>query len=190
VSTQAQILRAGEAFEVDAKERGPGDIVVLESEGRVPGDLRLLQGRDLEIDESLLTGESVAVLKQARSLLPADAALGDRSNMAFAGTRVTRGRGSDRFADRTGPHCRGGARYTPWISDVLRIEPVSLEHWTELLGMALVILLSMELNKLVRKRLASHRQDFPQSFSAVPNTGSVGRFRVTNWLVKVLLSTE
>ena len=50
-----------------------------------------------------------------------------------------------------------GAMYTPWISDVLRIEPVSFEHWTELLGMALVILLSMELHKLVRKRLVSQR---------------------------------
>jgi magnesium-transporting ATPase (P-type) len=54
--------------------------------------MRLLASHDLEVDESLLTGESVAVFKRAEGLLPLDSPLGDRVNMAFAGTLVSRGR--------------------------------------------------------------------------------------------------
>ena len=66
---------------------------MLESGERVPTDIRLLASHDLEVDESLLTGESAAVFKQADKQLPEDSALGDRVNMAFAGTLVSRGRG-------------------------------------------------------------------------------------------------
>ncbi|WJW74324.1 HAD-IC family P-type ATPase [Thiohalobacter sp. IOR34] len=93
VVTRCRVLRVGEIYEIDAEELVPGDIVLLESGDRVPADLRLLQSRDLEIDESLLTGESENVLKHAEQILPADSPLGDRVNMAFAGTLVSRGRG-------------------------------------------------------------------------------------------------
>ncbi|MDX1698958.1 MAG: HAD-IC family P-type ATPase, partial [Thiohalobacterales bacterium] len=78
--------------ELDAEELVPGDIVLLESGERVPADMRLLASHDLEVDESLLTGESVAVFKRADVQLAADSPLGDRANMAFAGTLVSRGR--------------------------------------------------------------------------------------------------
>ncbi len=94
VSTNCRILREGESYEIDAEVLTPGDIVLLESGDRVPADLRLLANHDLEVDESLLTGESQAVLKDADHTLSADSALGDRVNMAFAGTLVSRGRGS------------------------------------------------------------------------------------------------
>jgi magnesium-transporting ATPase (P-type) len=45
------------------------------------------------------------------------------------------------------------AMYTPWLSDVLRIQPVSPQHWLELLGLALTVLLAMELHKAVRRRI-------------------------------------
>ena len=93
VTTNSRVLREGDAYEINAEELVPGDIVLLESGDRVPADLRLLAGRDLEVDESLLTGESVAVLKDADKTLAADSSLGDRVNMAFAGTLVNRGRG-------------------------------------------------------------------------------------------------
>ncbi len=93
VTTNCRVLRDGDAYEVGADELVPGDILLLESGDRVPADLRLLTCRDLEVDESLLTGESMAVLKDAEQVLDRDAALGDRSNMAFAGTMVSRGRG-------------------------------------------------------------------------------------------------
>jgi potassium/sodium efflux P-type ATPase len=93
VTTNCRILREGDAYEIDARKLVPGDIVLLESGDRVPADLRLLTGHDLEVDESLLTGESAAVLKDADNVLAEDSTLGDRVNMAFAGTLVSRGRG-------------------------------------------------------------------------------------------------
>ena len=93
VSARARVLRDGQAYEIDATRLVPGDVVMLESGDRVPADLRLLESRNMEADESLLTGESLAVLKNAGGKLPAEGALGDRVNMAFAGTLVARGRG-------------------------------------------------------------------------------------------------
>ncbi len=93
VRIRSRVLRAGEDYEIDAEELVPGDIVLLESGSRVPADLRLLTGHDLEIDESLLTGESLAVAKQADAVLPEETPLAERRNMAFAGTLVMRGRG-------------------------------------------------------------------------------------------------
>ncbi|HEY5774725.1 MAG TPA: HAD-IC family P-type ATPase [Xanthomonadales bacterium] len=92
VTTRIGVLREGDTYELDAEELVPGDIVLLESGTRIPADLRLFFSHDLEVDESLLTGESVAVFKHADVLLPADSPLGDRVNMAFAGTLVSRGR--------------------------------------------------------------------------------------------------
>jgi len=94
VTTRTRVLRDGDASELDARELVPGDIVLLESGERVPADLRLLSGHDLQADESLLTGESLAVFKQAQQVLPQASVLGDRVNMAFAGTLVNRGRGA------------------------------------------------------------------------------------------------
>ena len=93
VSARARVLRDGQAYEIDATGLVPGDVVMLESGDRIPADLRLLESRNMEADESLLTGESLAVLKNAGGGLPAESALGDRVNMAFAGTLVARGRG-------------------------------------------------------------------------------------------------
>ncbi len=93
VKTNARVVRAGDAYEIDAQELAPGDIVLLESGDKVPADLRLLSCHDLEVDESLLTGESLAVLKDARKPMALDSALGDRLTMAYAGTLVSRGRG-------------------------------------------------------------------------------------------------
>ncbi|MCU7796550.1 MAG: HAD-IC family P-type ATPase [Candidatus Thiodiazotropha sp. (ex Myrtea spinifera)] len=93
VSTRCDVLRGGESYEVDAEELVPGDIVLLASGSRIPADIRLLESLDLEIDESLLTGESIAVLKDSGQTLEDETVLGDRCNMGFAGTLVNRGRG-------------------------------------------------------------------------------------------------
>jgi len=94
VTTQSRVLRDGDTFRINAEELVPGDILLLESGDKIPADIRLLSSHDLEIDESLLTGESEAVLKKYDEALEEDTFLGDRSNMAFAGTMVSRGRGS------------------------------------------------------------------------------------------------
>jgi len=93
VTTRCRVMREGDSYEIDAEELVPGDIVLLESGDRIPADLRLLNCLDLEIDESLLTGESIAVLKNADTVLKTETVLGDRVNMAFAGSLVARGRG-------------------------------------------------------------------------------------------------
>jgi magnesium-transporting ATPase (P-type) len=92
VTTRSRVLRDSDTYERDAEELVPGDIVLLESGERIPADMRLLTSHDLEVDESLLTGESVAVFKSVDSMPPADSPLGDRFNMAFAGTLISRGR--------------------------------------------------------------------------------------------------
>jgi magnesium-transporting ATPase (P-type) len=92
VTTLSLVLRDGDTHERNAEELVPGDIVMLESGERVPADMRLLASHDLEVDESLLTGESLAVFKRTDRLLPVDSPLGDRVNMVFAGTLVSRGR--------------------------------------------------------------------------------------------------
>jgi len=93
LKAQATVLRDGETRVVDAEDIVPGDVVALESGQRVPADLRLLGTQGLEVDESLLTGESLPVAKDAGWTGPREAVLGDRLNMAHAGTTVARGRG-------------------------------------------------------------------------------------------------
>jgi len=92
MTTRARVLRAGEAYEINSEDIVPGDIVLLESGERVPADMRILESHNLEIDESLLSGESIAVIKQADAQLVTATVLGDRINMAFAGSLVNRGR--------------------------------------------------------------------------------------------------
>jgi len=89
---RARVERDGEAYEINAEEVVPGDIVHLESGGKVPADLRLISDHGLAIDESLLTGESLPVGKRSAVVLARDKAMADRCNMAFAGTMVTAGR--------------------------------------------------------------------------------------------------
>ena len=59
VRTRTRVFRNGEEFELDSEELVPGDIVLLESGGKVPADIRLISAQGLEVDESLLTGESL-----------------------------------------------------------------------------------------------------------------------------------
>ena len=92
VVVRARVLRGGESYEIASAELVPGDVVLLESGAKVPADLRLLTDHSLEVDESLLTGESFAVAKTAAGVLAEDTVVGDRRNMAFAGTIVHRGR--------------------------------------------------------------------------------------------------
>jgi magnesium-transporting ATPase (P-type) len=90
---RATVLRDGVAVEVDAEQLVPEDVVLLESGQRVPADLRLLDSHGLEVDEALLTGESLPVLKDAHWEGGADVPVSDRRNAAFAGSTVVRGRG-------------------------------------------------------------------------------------------------
>jgi magnesium-transporting ATPase (P-type) len=92
LSPRALVLRDGQRRTVRAEELVPGDVVFLQAGDKVPADLRLLRVHNMRIDEAMLTGESVAVDKRTEAV-KADADLGDRSCMAFAGTLVAFGQG-------------------------------------------------------------------------------------------------
>ncbi len=92
VRVSARVQRAGESYEIDAEELVPGDIVLLESGDKVPADLRLVNEQGLDVDESLLTGESLPTMKTVENSYPIDTPLAERGNMVFAGTLVSRGR--------------------------------------------------------------------------------------------------
>jgi Ca2+-transporting ATPase len=86
----ATVLRGGERRQIPATELVPGDIVLLQSGDKVPADLRLVSVRELQINESALTGESLPVQKDTAPL-PIDTLLSDRINMVFSSTLVTNG---------------------------------------------------------------------------------------------------
>lgn len=90
---KAKVIRDGKIESIDSSELVPGDIVVLEAGDYVPADLRLVESVNLKIDESALTGESVAVDKEATGVLDENAPIADRINSAYMSTIVTYGRG-------------------------------------------------------------------------------------------------
>ncbi|MDB9307029.1 cation-transporting P-type ATPase [Nodularia spumigena CS-591/12] len=93
VTTEATVIRNGQKSRIPSQELVPGDIVLLTSGDKVPADLRLFNSRNLQVDESALTGESVPVEKDTTILTP-DTPLAERVNMAYAGSFVTFGQGS------------------------------------------------------------------------------------------------
>ena len=93
LTTNARVRRNGSIVEVTTAELVPGDIVLVEAGDRVPADGRLSLAANLEIEESALTGESHPSEKGTAAVARVDAPLGDRSNMAYKNTTVTRGRG-------------------------------------------------------------------------------------------------
>jgi Ca2+-transporting ATPase len=89
---RAAVRRSQRVLDVDAETLVPGDIVYLESGNRVPADIRLIAAHGLEVDESLLTGESLPVAKDAGWSGSTGTPLADRLNMLHAGAIVARGR--------------------------------------------------------------------------------------------------
>ena len=92
LASHATVVRDGERHEIDAADLVPGDIVILESGVRVPSDLRLIQAKNLRINESALTGESVDAEKGTDAVAE-NASIGDRIGMAYSGTVVSFGQG-------------------------------------------------------------------------------------------------
>ena len=89
---EAKVLRDGTAIQLPARELVVGDVILLEAGDMVPADGRLIENASLKVDESALTGESLAVEKSMDTILE-KASLGDRTNMLFSGSFVTYGRG-------------------------------------------------------------------------------------------------
>ncbi|MGE5380712.1 MAG: calcium-translocating P-type ATPase, SERCA-type [Methylocystaceae bacterium] len=93
ISQKALVLREGVKHRLEASQVVVGDVVILEAGDRVPADLRLLSGFSLMVDESILTGESFPVGKTPAAVAE-DTILADRTDMAYMGTAVSRGRGT------------------------------------------------------------------------------------------------
>ncbi len=92
IVTTATVVRGGKKQRIDARLLTIGDIVLLSSGDKVPADMRLLEIKNLQIDESTLTGESLSVFKKDTLLHPSTP-LADRVNMAYAGSLATYGQG-------------------------------------------------------------------------------------------------
>ncbi|MEM3399326.1 MAG: calcium-translocating P-type ATPase, SERCA-type [Candidatus Micrarchaeia archaeon] len=90
---KARVLRDGEIEYIPARELVPGDIVLFEAGDKVPADIRILEAVNVRVDESLLTGESTPVEKEACTMGKHKVVIGDMKNMLFMGTVVTYGRG-------------------------------------------------------------------------------------------------
>ena len=89
----ASVIRDGKETEIPARDLVPGDIILLRAGDRVPADCRLAEAVNMQVEEAPLTGESVPVEKFTRPVPEEDVPVGDRKNMAHAGTVVTYGRG-------------------------------------------------------------------------------------------------
>jgi len=102
LAIRVRVRRAGREQEVPSGELVPGDVVLLEAGDSVPADIRLLHGNNVHADESMLTGESLAVPKNADASLDEDTPLGERETLVHAGSAIVDGKGE-------GVVCRTGA---------------------------------------------------------------------------------
>lgn len=128
LTLDSTVRRAGQTIRTPAERLVPGDVVVLEAGDRVPADMRLVECRDLRIEEAALTGESVPVAKQTEAVA-ADASLGDRRSMAYSGTLVSAGSGTGVIVATAGQTELGRISHllgevvnlqTPLLSDMAR----------------------------------------------------------------------
>ena len=92
LAARARVRRDGQVIELDAMLLVPGDLVLLEAGDRIPADGRLLAAHNLEVEEAALTGESHAVGKSVAAIDQTEIPLGDRLNLLYMNTVLTRGR--------------------------------------------------------------------------------------------------
>ena len=93
-SPTAKVLRDGQMVEVPSREVVAGDILYLDAGDYVPADGRIIESYSIQINESSLTGESLAVTKTIEPIEKEDVPIGDKTNMVFSGSFVTYGRGT------------------------------------------------------------------------------------------------
>lgn len=150
VRGEAHVIRDGSARKIDIEELVPGDVVLLSSGARVPADLKLDISHSLSIDESLLTGESMAVTKNAQAEVDDDAPLSERFNQCFAGSIVTHGRaqgvvtatGLNTEIGRIAHEVTGGESADPPL--IIRIRRFTYEM-AAAIGLAILLLIGLML---------------------------------------------
>ncbi|TBR60417.1 magnesium-transporting ATPase [Westiellopsis prolifica IICB1] len=134
-SPNVRIIRERKPLEVAAKDLVPGDVMLLEAGVQVAADGLLLETSNLQIRESALTGEAEAVNKQAKTTLPEDTGIGDRTNSVFQGTEVVQGRGKV-LVTNTGMKTELGKIAT--LLQSVESEPTPLQQRMTQLGNVLV----------------------------------------------------
>ena len=92
VVPRARVIREGREMEIDSERLVPGDVVLLASGSKVPGDLRLIKAVELKAEEAMLTGESLPAEKNPKPIREENLTEGDQINMAFMGTVIVHGR--------------------------------------------------------------------------------------------------
>lgn len=142
IDPRASVIRDGRRQTIQADQVVPGDIVLIEAGDRIPADLRLVRVRNLRIDESALTGESVPVDKSVDPVTP-DAPLGDRTCMAWSGTFVAAGQGSG-VVVTTGAATELG-RISALISEVETLKTPLIRQMDGLASRLTVIILVLSL---------------------------------------------
>ncbi|AGF79574.1 P-type ATPase, translocating [Desulfocapsa sulfexigens DSM 10523] len=137
---EATVLRNGEKKRIPSTELVPGDIVLLQAGDKVPADLRLLTIRNLQVDESALTGESIPVEKRVEKLAQ-DTALAERINMAYASSMVTYGQGIG-IVTATGDHTEVGriSRLISSAQDLATPLTRKIAHFSHILLYAILLL--------------------------------------------------
>ncbi|PWB51762.1 MAG: carbonate dehydratase [Nitrosomonadales bacterium] len=150
VATSARVLRGGKKTSMASEQLVPGDVVLLAEGDKVPADLRLIHCRELRINESTLTGESLPVSKHVTPLAH-NTLLADRANMAYAGSLVSSGHGSgmvvatgnatetgriSRLMEQADTFSTPLTRKIEWFSKILLYLILALAAFTFVIGLA------------------------------------------------------
>lgn len=140
----AKVKREGKIKEIDAIELVPGDLVILEAGNYVPADCRLINSFNLKIEESSLTGETIASEKDANVLLNKDVSIGDMKNMAFSTSIVTSGH-AEGIVTEIGMNTKVGKIAKMIIEDKAPETPIQkkLEEVGKVLGIACLIICAL-----------------------------------------------
>jgi P-type Ca2+ transporter type 2C len=201
---KTRVRRDGQKLEIPAEQLVPGDVVLLEAGDRVPADGRLLIAAGLEVDESALTGESQAVSKDITPVSDPAAALGDRINMCFMNTMLTRGR-AELVVTASGLHTEMGRLSEELAATVEPQTPlqIQLDRLGKRLGtiaLALVgvlallqLLRGIELSHIVLQAIALGVAAMPEGLPVVVTvTLALGMHKMArqNAIVKRLASVE
>jgi Ca2+-transporting ATPase len=153
---KAKVLRDGNTKEIDSKELVRGDIISLEPGDKVPADARIINATELKVEESALTGESIAVEKHADKL-DKDAQIGDQKNMLFSSTNIQNGT-AKAMVVRTGMDTEIG-KITEMVKTAeQQLTPLQkrLDRFGKKLGVAVIIICAIVLGVIGFKEYSAN----------------------------------
>ncbi|MDZ7376638.1 MAG: HAD-IC family P-type ATPase, partial [candidate division KSB1 bacterium] len=156
INVKVRVKRDGKELEISSKELVPGDVVLLESGNKIAADLRLISAAGLTVDESFLTGESIAAEKKAGKIA-ADHGVSERSNMCFAGASVLSGRGMA-IVVATGLHTQVG-EIAQNVSLAEATKPpliIRMEKFTKQISYLVISIAAVLAGLLIYKQYAVH----------------------------------